>query len=835
MTPLVVPLGDIPDGALGWAGGKAANLARLIRAGFAVPDGFCVTTAAYRAAKPRKPGTATDFGRAAASEACASSEIGGCPRFSTALGEALADAYASLGGRVAVRSSATAEDLPDASFAGQQDTYLNIEGEPAVAEAVRGCWASLYTERARAYRREAGVAEDDLAMAVVVQRMVDARCAGVLFTVDPTSGDPARMVIEAVAGLGEALVSGEVEPDRFVIAADSGTALEQHCTGASPVLDETDLASLRDVGLQVAEALGGPQDIEWAFDIEGLKVLQARPITSLRVADEIRRIVEEERERLRALSGDEVLVLSSHQTAEVVPAPTPMTAAILQRWLSHSGGHGAAHRALGYRPEDTGRSILEVVCGHAYFNLNEEARSYIAGAPYRPDVALLRQDPSAAAMAVPRLDPSGTGCSFIFLLPVVMWRLLSASRRSAAVRRGYAEELRERTFPEFLAHIGEERSVDVESLSDQELVARIGSWIEYATVVIGQHAIQPSILAGESLVAAQQVLARGRGDVEARDLVQRLVMGGQENKTTEATTRLWEVAHGRASMEGFMEEFGHRGPGELEVSSPRWREEPEMVASMADALRESESPHARIEAQREARDRVEDELFDGQRPLGVAPARLRAHLAEARRYFPFREDPKYYMAMQLELVRRGLLALAERYALGDDIFYLTPEELPLLIAGKDMLPTIRARRRRRRLALQVPLPDVIFTDALDQIGKPRAVWTGEGDLTGTGVSSGMAEGTARVILDPADGRALREGEILVAPSTDPGWTPIVARAGGLILERGGMLSHGAVVAREYGLPAVTNVADATRVLRSGQRVRIDGASGVVSVVRPEEA
>ena len=272
-VPLVRALDEIraTDGAI--AGGKGANLGELIAAGFPVPNGFVLTTAAYER-------TATRLDPAHPDETAYRLRTAKLP--APVAGEVL-DAYHRLGGGpVAVRSSATAEDLPGASFAGQQDTYLNVEGDDALLDAITGCWASLWNERAVAYRRDRAIDDADVSLAVVVQRMVDATAAGVLFTADPITGRRGRAVIDAAAGLGEAVVSGSVDPDHYAADARTGEISERTVKHDPPVLTDDQVRELAAVGRRIEDALGSPQDIEFAFDGDGrLWIVQSRPITTL--------------------------------------------------------------------------------------------------------------------------------------------------------------------------------------------------------------------------------------------------------------------------------------------------------------------------------------------------------------------------------------------------------------------------------------------------------------------------------------------------------------------------------------------------------------------------
>ncbi|HEV8547112.1 MAG TPA: PEP/pyruvate-binding domain-containing protein, partial [Candidatus Limnocylindrales bacterium] len=274
-APIVRTLADVRASDLGSVGGKAANLGELVANGFSVPDGFVLTTDAYRAAAdsagvdPSRPEEAAERLRNADLPA--------------AVVTAVLEAYRGLGGSsVAVRSSATAEDLPGASFAGQQDTYLGVEGDAQLLDAIRRCWASLWNERAVAYRRDHGIDDEGVGLAVVVQRMVDATAAGVLFTADPITGRRGRAVVDAAQGLGDAVVSGSVDPDHYALDPETGAVEERVSRGSAAVLTDAQVLELATIGRQIEQALGAPQDIEFAFDADGrLSIMQSRPITTL--------------------------------------------------------------------------------------------------------------------------------------------------------------------------------------------------------------------------------------------------------------------------------------------------------------------------------------------------------------------------------------------------------------------------------------------------------------------------------------------------------------------------------------------------------------------------
>ncbi len=417
---------DIGPDDVDTVGGKGLSLGRMAGAGLPVPPGFCVTTAAYR----RCHGQALS------------------PHHE--LTQQIKHAYQQLGGgAVAVRSSATAEDGAATSFAGQQETILGVHGDAAVCDAVARCWASLHTERAVAYRRKQGVSDDGLAMAVVVQRLVDAEVAGVLFTRDPLDSDGKRMLVEASWGLGESVVSGRVTPDRFHLDRDTGALLEQHInakttmvTGAGecavpadkqnqPCLDAARLAELAELGRQVEAFYGAARDVEWAWAEGRFWLLQARPITVADAAERAK-VRREEVAALAARAEPGGTVWSHFNLSEILPEPTPMTWAIVRSFMSGKGGFGLMYRDLGFDPDPRldDEGIFDLVCGRPYCNLSREARMHYRQMPFDHSFRKLKKNPAMALYPTPAINPLKAGWQFwLWLpvtLPVVMWKMARA-------------------------------------------------------------------------------------------------------------------------------------------------------------------------------------------------------------------------------------------------------------------------------------------------------------------------------------------------------------------------------------------------------------------------
>ncbi|RKU34692.1 hypothetical protein C6495_06920 [Candidatus Poribacteria bacterium] len=858
---------EIMDEDLGHVGGKGLNLGKLTRAGFAVPNGFCVTTDAYRFSVKEVSKIAKDIALA------------------PALITAIQDAHAQLKtDTVAVRSSATAEDLGDASFAGQQDTFLNVTSD-MLLDAVTACWASLWASRAIAYRQTQGITDEGLAMAVVVQEMCPAEISGVLFTVSPF--DENVCIIESNWGLGESVVSGEITPDNFQVSRETGeivkktiakktemvSALEKHAYGEDsdsvgtlskretvpiakqdmPSLTDAQLKSLAKLGMQVEAFYGQPMDVEWAFADGEFVLLQARPITTQTVREDVHihppevveKLRQEEIRRLEKRADKHGTVWCHHNIAEVLPAPLPMTWEIIKEFMSGTGGLGIAYRNLGYYPSarvDT-MGILELVCGRIYVNLNRETELYFDGYPLAHDFEALKREPQKAmyAQAAPNIRHSTA--SFWLKLPLHIARMSRTELRLRKQRLNFDRRLKEQVFPQFQATVETAWHIVYPDLSDAEVVAKFQEWRDKTLREFAPQALTATLLAGFSLQRLEAGLAKCLDEAEAKTLTQQLISGLSDNLTVETNEKLGQVARGTLSLDDFLAEAGHRAVGEFELAQPRWREDTDyleqIIASFKARVKSAPTEDDRIDAHigygegaTQQREKAENHLAELLKNKKRLRKQIEEELAFTRRYMPFRETAKFYLMLGYEQIRRALIELDRRYQLNNGIFYLVPDELAPLINGEDFSRIIAERKSKREALLQIEIPDVLFSDSLTEklSSKATAQTSPTQAYTGTGVSPGIATGPARVLSDPGDVHPTERDYILVCPSTDPAWTPLFLHAAGLVMERGGMLSHGAVVAREYGIPAIANIPNATRNIADGQQLQIDGNRGTVSIV-----
>jgi rifampicin phosphotransferase len=857
--PVVVPLRDLDASALALAGGKAANLGELIGAGFPVPDGFCVTTDAYA-----ELAAAAGLAELLDGPALPAAELARVAReriLATAVppsvAEAVAAAYAGLGDSVpvAVRSSATAEDLPFASFAGQQDTYLDVIGEDGVLDAVHRCWASLWTDRAVVYRERIGIDSARTRLAVVVQRMVDAAVAGVMFTANPVTGRRTETVVDAAPGLGEAVVSGSVDPDHVVLDSATGAVLERRLGGGrGACLTDEQLRALTRLGSRVQEHYGGPQDTEWAIDGAGtLWLTQARPVTTLFPVPQ------------RPTPDHGLRVWFCASLAQGLTRPlTPMGISAL-RVLG-----GSALRLAGRPPADPvgGPPGLQDAAGRLFFDITPIVRS-TAGRAYFPRLLDVMEARSAVVLRRlfddPRLSVVHRSwpqvvrrLAFVAARYGVPLQAVQALVSPAAARRRLdrlGAGLRERPLPGDHAPAIERLDAVLDLLGDAipQVVPRVA----------------PPLATGFGLLGLAGVLLGP--NAHPGDLAT-VLRGLPHNVTTEMDLDLWRLAtavraggasadavrHGTAGelaeryragtlppvlqrgLGDFLGRYGFRAVAEIDVGVPRWAEDPaHLLGVLANYLQLDDSG------------RAPDAVFAGSAAQAegmVAVLTDRAHrrgrlrgalvalaLDRARQMAGLRELPKYDLVLVLGQVRALLasigadLVTAGVLAEAGDVFALELGEVRDALRGGRGLQDVVAGRREayEREMARRRVPRVLLSDGTE----PEAVAAGPpadaGALVGTAASAGTVTGRARVVLEPT-GAHLVPGEVLVAPSTDPGWTPLFLTAGGLVMEMGGANSHGAVVAREYGIPAVVGVPGATSHLVTGQEVTVDGTRGVVT-------
>ncbi|RKR85980.1 pyruvate,water dikinase [Micromonospora pisi] len=798
---LVIELSETTADMIDLVGGKAAGLGELIRRGEEVPPGFCVTTEAHR--------------------------LGVVPR------DEVLDAYERLGsGPVAVRSSATTEDLPEASFAGQQETFLNVTGAAELIAAIGKCWDSLHSDRAVAYRDAHGIPAEAARMAVVVQRMVTPEVAGVMFTANPLTGSRAEMMVDAAPGLGTAVVDGAAVVDHYLL--DGSAQDDKGC------LNPAQLARLRAVGERLQDHFGCPQDVEWAIDAQGtLWLLQSRPITTLfplpPATDRPLPRVYLEFGHVQGMRQPVTPMGMSSLRALIVA----MTAAIgLRVDIVDIGGRLYGDLSDLARHKSARKRLVKLMAVDFGPRAQEAMRHVLADPRFAPG----QDSPGRAGGATaPSLRTAGRA---------VVGIVRALARPDAARQRMFdaIEQLRDRSAaPEGLRSTAERlRFVQAHESNDSS-----------------DEIVWP-IVAGMLAASLPEHLLRGIADPGE---IHTVLGGMPHNVTIEMDLALWRLAQAAGEhrqllldtapdalatryasgtlpdigLTAFLDTYGHRGAAEVDLGVPRWAEDPAPVfAAIANYLRVTDpqqAPDQRFARAAATAEKTLDSLVVRARRRRPVRGRLAGFLLRrARELAGLREAGKFAGLYPLREMRRQLLLIgadltdAGLLAQPGDIMFLTLDEVEAVVHERaDHRATIIARRAvHQRELRRASVPVALLSDGTDVESILPAAPAADGVLKGVGAAAGRATGPARVIHDPATAH-IEPGEILVTATTDPGWTPLFLTAAGLVTETGAIMAHGPTVAREYGIPAVICVPGATRRISTGQIVTVDAATGTVTL------
>jgi pyruvate,water dikinase len=664
-----------------------------------------------------------------------------------------------------------------------------------------------------------------------------------LFTHDPLDAEGRGMLVEASWGLGESVVSGRVTPDRYHVDRETGIVLAKQIAakttewtpgGPSPIplekqtqpcLNEEQLKVLAELARRVEAFYGDARDVEWAWAEGRFWLLQARPITTGGAAE--RAIVRSaEIKALQAKADPRGTVWSRFNLSESLPEPTPMTWAIVRRFMSGKGGFGLLYRDLGFDPDPAldDEGIYDLVCGRPYCNLSREPRMLSRVLPFEHSFVALKAEPHKALYPTPTPNPARAGWRFWLLFPIHFCRDVAVAVQRNRLSESFPERFRKEILPAYLQMLSLESGRNLSAMLDAELLDHLEALTRITLIDFARDSLKPTALAAFARANLQQMLKRRLGPERIQSALGELVMGVQPDPETDLATAIRDLATGRLSRVKFLEQFGHRGNQEMELGQPRWSEDPAAVDRLVRAPSSASLP-ASLSPPTWERIAEEAKLSATHRPA------LEKAVHSLHTYLALREGAKHHLLQGYALIRQVLLELDRRKRLDGGVFYLTPEELPHLVQGRDFATVIAERRRRRMLALSLEVPNVLFSDDLEAIGRP-ATFPGADSLQGVPLSAGVAEGPALVLDDPNPSTTPAEPYILVCPSTDPAWVPLFVQARGLVMETGGVLSHGAIVAREFGLPAVAGIPDVQRRLHTGQRVRVDGATGTVTVLPP---
>jgi phosphohistidine swiveling domain-containing protein len=896
-----INLGEITKNDTKVVGGKAANLGELVNR-FNIPKGYVITTPAYRQFVEnnhlddfiKKSLGTIDYGNYASVEKHAEGireYVLKC-KLPPHVASEVRNKYSHLGFRdVAIRSSATAEDLPSASFAGQYESFLNVSSAEQLLNSVLKCYASLWSARALSYRHENGIPQSKVELAVIVQEMVPAKSAGVLFTRNPVSPEKDQLLIESNFGLGESIMSGRSTPDEFVVRRSGRSTLEKFSIldkrigkkrlavkekksrseggieyvelseeeNAASSLTNHQIIELSQVGTRIESHFGSPQDIEWAIDRNNkLHVLQARPITSLR----------------KSAPEDDVLWSRGYADDYWNDPVTPLYFELLGDPLTNVV-NVELNSIMGYKRMDD--QLLKLYNAHVYFNLKvlrRKVENEIPGMVRNEDVL--------------NYFPEGYGYygkRTVKKLPFHIFGYLVANLRvmfdDPNGSMGKTAKAYEKWTREVFSPYCEEYDKKLEKLAragDAKGLQKLADEIDYQMVAhyrLVRYGI-PVHNIGMNLIA-QWILKRFLGEQASREYYP-ILISGLEHKLTETNDHIYHLAsiiHESpelrrtileeksenlystlsksnnpatrsffAEFKEFLKEYGDRG-FTREAYYPRWREAPQYVFDILKSLVKDTRIDLAESKQQGAQTRERTEK--------IVESRLRRQhlgflkwfiftkiLGAARTYIIFRENQRFNLDRWITRIRSAYLEiggiLAKKGVLGskEDIFFLQKKEIKNLVLDKYHSDDIRKltaliKERREDFEKHENTIPPKFLHGGAEFNDTLRFTKDSTEFQGIPASQGVVTAPVRVINTIEAMSAVKKGEILVVPRTDPGWSPVFSKIGGLITETGGILSHGAVISREYGIPAVTNVPNACKMLRTGQIITINGSSGFIIV------
>jgi rifampicin phosphotransferase len=841
-------------------GGKGVNLGELSKIpGIQVPEGFCVTTYAFKKSLEKNETIYTlldELVRLTIKDLDRIKEISQKLRnmivnveIPSDIESAISHYLSQLGetSAFAVRSSATLEDLPQASFAGQHDTFLNVLGKNAILQHIKKCWASLFTERAVMYRIQNGFDHRQVYLSVIVQRMVFPQASGILFTADPISGNRKILSIDASFGLGEAIVSGVVSPDNYKvkdnciidkkIAVKSLVMYSKKGGGTetkeihpneknSQTLTDPQILQLARIGRQIENYFGCPQDLEWCLADDTFYIVQSRPITTLfpipQVDDQKNHVYISVGHQQMMTDPMKPLGLSFYLLTTNAPMRiaagrlfvdvTQHLSSPLQRdMLLKNAGQSdplmkdALETIIRRNYIETIPGDMKLPNGHPNLQAEKELHPSIV-------TELIQQNQSSIESLKQQIRYKSGLDLFDFILEDIQHLKKSLSQSLGAIMAAFnATAWLNENLEKWL---GEKNVADILSQSvPNNITSEMGLSLMDVADVIRPY---PEVI---------QYL-RNAKDTEFLQHLDRLD-GGKEC---------------RNAIEAFLHKYGMRCSGEIDITRTRWSENPLILVPMILSNMENFEPNAskqKFEQGRQAALKKEQEILERlkQLPDGEQKAKdTKRQIHTLRNFIGYREYPKYFMISRYFIYKQALLKEAEVLVKEkiirekEDIYYLSFDELKEAVRTKKLNhEMIRKRKEDYKLYEMLTPPRVITSDGEIITGEYKRENMPANAVVGLPVSSGVVEGRARVVFQIEDAK-LEKGDILVTPFTDPSWTPLFVSIKGLVTEVGGLMTHGAVIAREYGLPAVVGVENATKIIKDGQKIRVNGTEGYIEIL-----
>jgi pyruvate,water dikinase len=904
----IVWLDDTDSRDLSRVGAKGASLMKLFKMGLNIAPGFCITTNAYKTLfcdalsetiiRTRN----ANLNRISELEKIAqlAQRIVMNASVPDSLVLTIREAYNKLAGSVgehmpvAVRSSLVATDVSSASFNGRHGSFINVCSINDLFVHIKKCWASLWSARAISYRHDRGFDHAKVFPAVIVQRMIQSEIAGILLTEHSFDREGNHMLIKAACDLGDAaelekkpvaeyvldkdtediLSKRSEEISQTTVAVNRGSKAQEIKDSAGNIrsLPDSIIQDLAEMGKELEHSFNCAQEVQWAISGNDIYILQTRPLTSLN--KRIMEIIAKQRQMLAECSPTSVW--SDKMVSETMTYPKPLSTEFIGRFMSREGTFGIFYEKeldFGLPFSDP---IISFICGRPYINRNELIKPFsFLGFPLKPFAyEKVRKDPSRANSLFPLVDTGFCGLKLVFyflkvlvILPYTLHKLFTRLHRLKKTMDTFYKEFFNEILPDYLAYIDDLKYLDLADYNDGELIDRIRLLFDHLTRVSTMGHVKSEFASDIGYYILKAIVGEKANN---------LTCGIEGDKHLETNIELWKtvqkaspqvvdilltapfdnlqdqlhkIKSGRDFLKKlniFLDNYGHRAHNEIELSDPRWKEDPEYLFGIIRTYVKAKrvNPVKHFQHQKKIREsdekKIHDELTSGfiNKLIPVKYTIYRFALKLVHRYSPLRESTKFYYLMEIEQLRRFLLELGSRLTSDkynclnnkSDIFFLFTEELQAIVekrrSSSQTKRLIMERKMDYMLKKRIPVPSAIFHDGLESIGQESEPVAAE-SLSGTGVTKGKVTGTARIIMTPLQISDLNHGDIMVAPTTDPGWTPLFFVVSALVMDTGNALSHGAVLAREYGLPAVVNVPCATEIIKDGQQITVDVEHGNV--------
>ncbi|PLR65996.1 phosphoenolpyruvate synthase [Bacillus sp. UMB0893] len=871
MKPYVLEFREIDNTRQMAVGGKGMNLGECSRIeGIFVPEGFCVTTEAYKRVIWKNEELHQLLDQLAVQKVDERERISEISRkireliegieIEKGIEEDIDRCLLTFGFEhaYAVRSSATAEDLPYASFAGQQDTYLNIKGKDAILQHISKCWASLFTDRAVIYRMQNGFDHRKVYLSVVIQRMIFPQASGILFTADPVTSNRKMLSIDAGFGLGEALVSGLVSADNYKVQEgrivektistqklaiyarkEGGTEEKEIEPGQQNLstLSDEQVLKLERIGRKLEAYFGYPQDIEWCLVDDTFYIVQSRPITTLYPIPE----ANDQENHVYVSVGHQQMMTDPMKPLGLsfflLTTPAPMRKA---------GGRLFVDVTPMLASPDSRKMLLDAMGQHDPL-MKDALLTIIERGDFIKSLPNDKQEPSSGK-SNKSVSSAGSRAQ-IENDPTIVSDLIKSSQTSIEeLKQNIQTKLGSDLFDFILEDIQILKKILFDPQSSAVFMAAIdaSSWInknmnewlgeKNAADILSQSV--PNNITSEMGLALLEVADVIRPYPEVIDYLQHV----KDDNFLDELVKFEGGQETQDAIYDYLSKYGMRCTGEIDLTKTRWSEKPTTLVPVILSNIKNFEPNAsnrKFEQGRQEALKKEQELLDRlkQLPDGEQKAKETKRMIDLiRNFIGYREYPKYGMVNRYFIYKQALLKEAEQLVQAgvihekEDIYYLTFEELrEVVLTNKLDYQIISKRKDEYELYEKLTPPRVITSDGEIIVGKHKRENLPAEAIVGLPVSSGVIEGRARVILNMENAN-LEEGDILVTAFTDPSWTPLFVSIKGLVTEVGGLMTHGSVIAREYGLPAVVGVENATKLIKDGQRIRVNGAEGYIEIL-----